>query len=193
MASLTQRTWVWVDFGNWWWTGRPGVLWFMGSQRVEHDWVTGLNWWLNWASQVALMVKNKPTKAGDIRDAGLIPGLGRSPGEGHGSPLQHSCLENLMGRGAGGLQSMGSQRVRHNWSDLACTHPWLKWQCIFESGWESSGLWDLLSQGKMCNCVRLWILITRYCGNHFEVYTDIKLLCSTTWTNMLYVNYKTED
>ena len=35
---------VWVDSGSWWWTGRPGVLWFMGSQRVGHDWVTGLNW-----------------------------------------------------------------------------------------------------------------------------------------------------
>ena len=44
MASLTQWTWVWVDSGSWWWTGRPGVLWFMGSQRVGHDWVTELNW-----------------------------------------------------------------------------------------------------------------------------------------------------
>ena len=44
MASRTQWTWVWVDSGSWWWTGRPGVLWFMGSQRVEHDWVTELNW-----------------------------------------------------------------------------------------------------------------------------------------------------
>ena len=44
MASPTQWTWVWVDSGNWWWTGRPGVLWFMGSQRVRHDWATELNW-----------------------------------------------------------------------------------------------------------------------------------------------------
>ena len=36
--------WVWVNSGNWWWTGRPGVLWFMGSQRVGHNWVTELNW-----------------------------------------------------------------------------------------------------------------------------------------------------
>ena len=45
MASPTQRTWVWVDSGSWWWTGRPGVLQFMGSQRVRHDWETELNWW----------------------------------------------------------------------------------------------------------------------------------------------------
>jgi len=44
MASPTQWTWVWVDSRSWWWTGRPGVLWFMGSQRVGHDWATELNW-----------------------------------------------------------------------------------------------------------------------------------------------------
>ena len=44
MASLTQWTWVWVNSGSWWWTGRPGVLQFMGSQRVGHDWATQLNW-----------------------------------------------------------------------------------------------------------------------------------------------------
>ena len=37
-------TWVWVDSGSWWWTGRPGVMRFMGSQRVGHDWVTEMNW-----------------------------------------------------------------------------------------------------------------------------------------------------
>ena len=44
MASPTQWTWVWVNSGSWWWTGRPGVLLFMGSQRVRHDWATELNW-----------------------------------------------------------------------------------------------------------------------------------------------------
>ena len=43
MASPTQWTWVWVDSGSWWWTGRPGMLWFMGSQKVRHDWATELN------------------------------------------------------------------------------------------------------------------------------------------------------
>ena len=46
------------------------------------------------------VVKNPPANIGDIRDSGLIPGSGRSPGEGHGNPLQHSCLENPMDRGA---------------------------------------------------------------------------------------------
>ena len=44
MASPTQWTWVWVNSRSWWWTGRPGVLRFMGSQRVGHDWATELNW-----------------------------------------------------------------------------------------------------------------------------------------------------
>ena len=52
-----------------------------------------------WASQVALVVKDLPANAGDIRDTGLIPGLRRSPGGGHGNPLQY-CLENPRDRGA---------------------------------------------------------------------------------------------
>ena len=44
MASPTKWTWVWVDSGSWWGTERPGVLWFMGSQTVGHDWATELNW-----------------------------------------------------------------------------------------------------------------------------------------------------
>ena len=44
MASLTWWRWVWVNSGTWWWIGRPGVLRFMGSQRVGHEWATELNW-----------------------------------------------------------------------------------------------------------------------------------------------------
>ena len=44
MASLTRWIWVWVNSWCWWWTGRPGVLWFMGSQRVRYDWATDLIW-----------------------------------------------------------------------------------------------------------------------------------------------------
>ena len=44
MASPTRWTWVWVDSRSWWWAGRPGLLQFMGTQRVWHEWVTELNW-----------------------------------------------------------------------------------------------------------------------------------------------------
>ena len=47
MASLTQWTWVWVNSWSWWWTEKPGVLQFMGSQRVGHEWATELNWRVN--------------------------------------------------------------------------------------------------------------------------------------------------
>ena len=49
---------------------------------------------------MALVVKNPPANAGDKRDGGSVTGLGRSSGEGHGNPLQYSCLEDLMDRGA---------------------------------------------------------------------------------------------
>ena len=54
MASLTRWTWVWVNSRSWWWTGRPGVLWFMGSQRIGHDWATELNWrrWKNCTQKI---------------------------------------------------------------------------------------------------------------------------------------------
>ena len=66
------------------------------------------------SEQVALVVKNLPANAGDVRNASLILGSGRSPGEGNGIPLQYSCLENPMEEEPGGLQSTALQRVRHN-------------------------------------------------------------------------------
>ena len=98
------------------------------SQTVPVSEVEGLGWTvlLRGASQVALTVKNLPTNAGDIKDSGSIPGSGRSPGGGHGNPLQYSCLENPMTEEPDGLQSLGSQRVRHHWSNLACTHMLLR-------------------------------------------------------------------
>ena len=71
------------------------------------------------ASQVTLVVKNSPANAGDIRDTNLIPGSGRAPGGRHGNPLQYSCLENPMDRGAWRATVHGDTRVRHDWSNSA--------------------------------------------------------------------------
>ena len=68
-----------------------------------------------WASQVALVVKNPPANAEDIRNVGSIPGLGRSPGGGHGNPLQYSCLENPMDRRA---WQATVHRVTKSWTCL---------------------------------------------------------------------------
>ena len=67
------------------------------------------------ASQMALVVKNPPANAGDTRDAGSIPGLGRSPVGGDGNPLQYSCLENPMNRRA---WPVTVHRVAKSWTQL---------------------------------------------------------------------------
>ena len=61
MASPTQWTWLWVDSGSWWWTGRPGMLQFMGSQRVRHDWATELNWMCKccWKQEKLWLIQTK--------------------------------------------------------------------------------------------------------------------------------------
>ena len=69
--------------------------------------------------RMVLVRKNLPANAGDLRDVGSIPGSGRSPGGGHGSPLQCSCLENSIDREARWVQPIESQRIRRN---LACMH-----------------------------------------------------------------------
>ena len=64
MASPTEWTWVWVNSGSWWWTGRPSMLQSMGSQRVGHDWAIELNW-----TEQKLTCKNKGCKAEAMRDS----------------------------------------------------------------------------------------------------------------------------
>ena len=92
------------------------------KQRCTHK--SGLNlkvpYFFKWVSLVALVVKNPPASARDIRDAGSTPGLRRSPGRGCGNPLQHFYLENPTDRGAYRQQSIGLQRVWHDLSKLAC-------------------------------------------------------------------------
>ena len=62
------------------------------------------------------MIKNLPASAGDVRDMGSIPGLGRFPGGGHGNPLQYSCLENPMDRGAWWATV---HRITKSWTQLS--------------------------------------------------------------------------
>ena len=76
--------------------------------------------WGNRASLMALVVKNLPANAGDIRDAASIPGLGRSPEREYGNPLQYSCLENPMDRGAWQSTVHRVTKSQTPWSYLAC-------------------------------------------------------------------------
>ena len=70
-----------------------GGAWWATVHRVPKSWT-------QLSDFTSLVLKNPPTNAGNIREAGSIPGLGRSPGGGHGNPVQNSCLENPMDRGA---------------------------------------------------------------------------------------------
>ena len=87
MASPTRWTWVWLISRNWWWTGRPGVLQFMGSQRVGHDWGTELNWAYFPGSVISLTTK-KVVKVTHLSppDSNHPPGLGAL-----GSLLDRCC------------------------------------------------------------------------------------------------------
>ena len=76
-----------------------GLRGVCNTMRRYHYWIWAL-YLSQRASQVALMVKDLPASAGDVRDLGSIPGPGRYLGGGHGNPLQYSCLENPMNRGA---------------------------------------------------------------------------------------------
>ena len=79
------------------------------------------------ASQMALVVKNPPANAGDTRDAGSIPGLGRSPVGGDGNPLQYSCLENPMNRRA---WPVTVHRVAKSWTQLKRLSMQAAYTCI---------------------------------------------------------------
>ena len=94
------------------------------------------------------VVKNLPANAGDARDTGSTPGSGRSPGVGNGNPLQYSCLENFMDRGAWQATVKGLQRVRHNWAcrqGLACLTACLYVECTSS---EEMAPFDDLSTGR---------------------------------------------
>ena len=121
MASQTQWTWVWVNSGSWWWTGRPGMLRFMGSQRVRHDWTTDLNWILEnpmdggaWWAAVHGVAKSR-TRLSDFTFTFHFHALEKEMAT-HSSVLAW----RIPGMGEpGGLPSMGWHRVGHDWSDLS--------------------------------------------------------------------------
>ena len=97
-ASLTQWTWVWVNSGSWWWTGRPSMLWFTGLLRVGHDWETELNW-----THRKKKRKRKPSRVAGYKIYMLKTNtwkLKRCNNEHDLNPLQYSCLENPMDGGA---------------------------------------------------------------------------------------------
>ena len=100
MTSLTRCTWVWVDSRSWWWTGRPGVLQFMRSQRVGHDWATKLNWtalseklWAHVPFQLYPWVNGvTPSRRNNVA---MIEQLLASPGCSHKPPSHNSATSQV--------------------------------------------------------------------------------------------------
>ena len=118
-VSSLVRFYMGYSFVN---LAEPGGLPSMGSHRVGHDWsdlAASAVPSVKRSSQVALVVKSLPAKAGDIRDTSSIPGSGRSPGEGYGNPLYCPCLENPMDRIAWQATVHGAAKSGYDWSDLA--------------------------------------------------------------------------
>ena len=109
MCWIPTRYWTWGGLGDALHVGVPSLVYYKGETwKLFTWWNISVEWadansiviyFSLQASQVALVIKNPSANAGGIRDTGSIPRLGRSPGGGHGNPLQYSCLENPMDRG----------------------------------------------------------------------------------------------
>ena len=98
--------------------GEPGGLLSMGSQRVRHDWSDlAAAAWIHMDFSGGSMVENLPAHARDT-DLGLIPGSRRSPRGGNDNPFQYFCWKIPWTDEPGGLQSMGLQRVGHEWAHM---------------------------------------------------------------------------
>ena len=170
MASPSQWTWVWASSRSWWWTGKPGLLQSMGSQRVGHDWATELNWcerykqsttadlntgWLSLLlNEIIWQTKqncNKKLLGSVLRSSALVGLSSEKAMATHSSTL---AWKIPWMEGAGGLQSMGSLGVGHDWAtslSLFTFRHWRrKWQPtpVFLPG-ESQG------PGSLVGC-RLW-------------------------------------
>ena len=137
MASPTPGTWVWVNFRSWQWTGRPGVLQSMGSQRVGHDWATELIDWyiytyIPWTVQVWI-VHIWTAQSPLTGEYFSIVNTTVLHGEGNSNPLQYSCLGNPMDREAWQATVHGVAKSRTGLSDWAHTHS-TTWPVV---GWVS--------------------------------------------------------
>ena len=139
-----------------------------------------LQYILKWASQVQLVVKNLPANAGDVRDVGSIPGLGRCPGGVHDNPLQYSCLENPVDRGA----------WRATVHRVTKSQTWLKWLSRqAHTHWNRTTLHNYVNKSDyriVCNmCIYVFIIICTFnvcficiyiCSSIFD---HVHKLCTT--------------
>ena len=117
------------------------------------------------ASQVALVVKNPHANAGELRDAGSIPGSGRTPGEGHGNLLQYSCLKNPMDRRAMGRTESdmpATWKLPHMHASTLVTYPNLRTWSFPSSFSSKSSIFVSVCEGLWCICWCVCVFIIPY-------------------------------
>ena len=128
IASPTHRTWVWVNSGRWWWTGRPGVLRFIGLQNVGHNWATELNWtdslylyssFCVWLTSLSILPSAAPGKPGVLQSMGL-----QRVGHNWETEQQHYPL------GPSTLLKMARFYSKSPTYELSSWKLWKMWMCI---------------------------------------------------------------
>ena len=136
MASLTQWTWVRVNSGSWWWTGRPGVLQSMGSQRVGHDWAVELNWTealpntpgAGWEDLLDFTFADIPISSAQGKDCLRLEGSGVIPGE----TSLYNCSAGSLAPGWAELASPSQQLGRLALNPGDCSETWVPEQVKFQ-------------------------------------------------------------
>ena len=185
MASLTHWTRIWASCWRWWRTGKSDVLQSMWLQIVRCDWAT--EWCtlkcvvdIAWSTQQSGL-PNLPANAGATGNTSSIPGSGRSPAGGNGNLLQQSCWRIPRTEEPGVLQSLGLQRVRHNWACMP--HSRVKLRISKRWNWKGlsklTGLRSLAGYSPWGHKVRH----TRATNTHFSKLTN---------SNIYFTGYKSE-
>ena len=109
MASPSQWMWVWMNSGRWWWTGRPGVLWSMGLQRVRHDWTTELNW--TELRSLSLSLWNSSGQNTEVGSLSLLQGIFPTQESNSGLPHCRWILYQLSHKGS---PFKGTKQAKNN-------------------------------------------------------------------------------
>ena len=145
-ASPTQWTWVWVKSGSWWWTGRPCVLQFMGSQRIGHDWATELNWTISCSAILFFWLQ-------------FFPASGSFP-------VSHFFTSGGQSIGASALASVLPMNIQ-DWSPL-------RWTGL--TSLQSKGLSRIFSNTTVQNLLKFMSIEPMMLSNHLIIYHPLLLL-----------------
>ena len=146
MASPTRWGWVWVNSGSWWWTGRPGLLRFMGSQRVRHDSATELNWTdggLNTINMINALLSGSSSRTAWLKNWGKLWPTGTQ----HCGNCIHSAVKKSSGLLEPGEQGAPQQGMETPYSFNLSPRKWRR-------GMRKPGTWKY---SVLIEAVVLWV------------------------------------